>query len=179
MKVIIKQPPWAVHKVWEVAGTRPGIPITTAMECLSGKAGVLLFFSMQESQSAPVDDSPPQQRRHTPGWQCPPTLEELLSLSLAHHQRGHTGQNVLPVHLVGLQDLLQLADGLLHTECHQQLEEWWQFLLARTYSHKKERNADKIDKQMAFLWFFKAILQLLISFPGPNISLDWNQHQLQ
>lgn len=48
MKVIIKQPPWAVHKVWEVAGTRPGIHITTDMESLSGEAAVLLLFSMQE-----------------------------------------------------------------------------------------------------------------------------------
>lgn len=123
MKVIIKQPPWAVHRVWEVAGTRAGIHITTDVESLSGKTDVLLLFSLQEPPWWVTLLLPTPAQGHTAGWQCPPTLEELLSLSLAHHQCGHTGQDVLPVHLVCLQDLLQLADGFLHTECHQQLEE--------------------------------------------------------
>lgn len=51
------------------------------------------------------------------------TSEELLSLGLAHDQCGHTGQDVLPVHLVGLQDLLQLQDRVLRAERHEQLQE--------------------------------------------------------
>lgn len=51
------------------------------------------------------------------------TFEQLLSLSLTDYQRGNTGQDMLPVHFMSLQDLLQLADQLLCTECHEHLEE--------------------------------------------------------
>lgn len=42
---------------------------------------------------------------------------------------------MLPVHLVALQDSLQLADQLLRTEGHKQLEERLEFLLAVTCSN--------------------------------------------
>lgn len=51
------------------------------------------------------------------------TFEQLLSLRLTDGQRGNTGQDMLPVHFASLQDLLQLADRLLCTQCHEQLEE--------------------------------------------------------
>lgn len=82
--------------------------------------------------------SPPQHLRsskHTSSLQAcqhPLTFKELLSLGLTDHQRGNTGQDVLPVHFVSLQDLLQLADRLLGTERHEQLEEQQQFVLAMT-----------------------------------------------
>ena len=68
---------------------------------------------------------PEKQRAHVSLQACQYllTFEQLLSLSLTDDQRGNTGQDMLPVHFVSLQDLLQLADRLLCTECHKQLEE--------------------------------------------------------
>lgn len=71
------------------------------------------------------------------------TFEQQLSLSVTDHECGNTGQDMLPIDFMCLQDSLQLADGLLCTECHKQLEE-------------NESNAVKINMWMPFA---KAILR--------------------
>lgn len=52
-------------------------------------------------------------------FQC--TFQAALSLRVVNQQSGEEVQDVFPVHLVGLQDLLQVSQQQLHAEDHRQL----------------------------------------------------------
>lgn len=49
------------------------------------------------------------------------TFQAALSLRVVNQQSGEEAQDVFPVHLVGLQDLLQVSQQQLHAEDHRQL----------------------------------------------------------
>lgn len=53
---------------------------------------------------------------------CPFTFQSRLGKWVVNQQSGKEAQDMFPVNLMGLQNLLQLAQQLLHTEDHSQLE---------------------------------------------------------
>lgn len=53
---------------------------------------------------------------------CPFTFQSRLGQWVVNQQSGKEAQDMFPVHLMGFQNLLQLAQQLLHTEDHSQLE---------------------------------------------------------
>lgn len=49
------------------------------------------------------------------------TFQAALSLRVVNQQSGEEAQDMFPVHLVGLQDLLQVSQQQVHAEDHRQL----------------------------------------------------------
>lgn len=83
---------------------------------------------------------------------CPFTFQSLLGKWVVNQQSGKEAQDMFPVNLMGFQNLLQLAQQLLHTEDHSQLEKshyWVLYSVQILVTHQKQ----SVDIMRSFIHF--------------------------